>query len=157
MVNPVVPFEQQTDGRRDTLSPRFVCRKASPIANVVEMQHRKLPGPYREYGPDYMRLVQRYLAASDLVPDWGRVVLSWERDDGTWTIPDDTADTAASDPTAQRRPRSPRSIRRHRPATGSGTYATASRPRSSVTLTGRSPLDEGSQRLRNDGAAATRR
>ena len=57
------------------------------------MQHRKLPGPYREYGPDYMRLVQRYLAASDLVPDWGRVVLSWERDDGTWTIPDDTADT----------------------------------------------------------------
>ena len=53
--------------------------------------YRKTPEPYSLYTSDASRIIQRYLAGAVGVPDWSRVLLSWQREDGSWTISDEQA------------------------------------------------------------------
>ena len=55
--------------------------------------YRKTPEPYSLYTSDASRIIQRYLAGAVGVPDWSRVLLSWQREDGSWTISDEQAES----------------------------------------------------------------
>ena len=39
------------------------------------------------------RLVQTYMEASGIVPDWAPIAITWERPDGTWTLSDEAIET----------------------------------------------------------------